>query len=581
MKHKLSRKIIVALGLVIFTIIIIYTIVFNFHYNKYEEKILGEENIKVLHSLETSLNSILKNADDYSKMLIADNIVQSQMAGGDLLFSVSGQSNVIKKIYSIFQFSDYVESIWLIDGKGQKLTVGGSANFHMEDASGGYDELRKPYGKYEIRTSKSADDNSISLVRSYNSLDNFESLGVIGVDLSCEFLNQILEDVIDPESEQIVVLDEKDEVLLVRGNISEESEGRYIAAELSEENTEYLHKTVIHGREYMAAGVLAPYSGWKIIRYTQVQPNRDVSEIVRFNIGLIAAIGILILIGAAAISTMLTRPIQDMVQVMEEMEHGRFSRITSKPLLDEFQILFKGYNRMVEQIERLIQSTIDKQRRIRQVEMNEMQEQMKPHFLYNTLDSIQALAMMGESQKVCELVEALGKFYRKSVSGGREMLPLGEEFQIAKDYVDIMKIRFEDSFECEIQMEESCEKYLLPKLTIQPLIENSFQHGIRGEERYGIIGLAAYAREENLHIVVRDNGAGVPDEVIRDLNRSEEPKRGKSLGLRGTIERLRLLYGENFTFTISNGAYTEIHLQIGLCKLKEQKDGQTESDTSG
>lgn len=513
-------------------------------------------------------------------MLIADNIVQSQMAGGDLLFSVSGQSNVIKKIYSIFQFSDYVESIWLIDGKGQKLTVGGSANFHMEDAGRGYDELRKPYGKYEIRTSKSMDDNSISLVRSYNSLDNFESLGVIGVDLRCEFLNQILEDVIDPELEQIVVLDEKDEVLLVRGNISEESEGRYIAAELSEENTEYLHKTVIHGREYMAAGVLAPYSGWKIIRYTQVPPNRDVSEIVRFNIGLIAAIGILILIGAAAISTMLTRPIQDMVQVMEETEHGRFSRITSKPLLDEFQILFKGYNRMVEQIERLIQSTIDKQRRIRQVEMNEMQEQMKPHFLYNTLDSIQALAMMGESQKVCELVEALGKFYRKSVSGGREMLSLEEEFQIVKDYVDIMKIRFEDSFECEIQMEESCKKYLLPKLTIQPLIENSFQHGIRGEERYGIIGLAAYAREENLHIVVRDNGAGVPDEVIRDLNRSEEPKRGKSLGLRGTIERLRLLYGENFTFTISNGAYTEIHLQIGLCKLKEQEDGQTESGTA-
>ena len=513
-------------------------------------------------------------------MLIADNIVQSQMAGGDLLFSVSGQSNVIKKIYSIFQFSDYVESIWLIDGKGQKLTDGGSANFHMEDAGRGYDELRKPYGKYEIRTSKSIDDNSISLVRSYNSLDNFESLGVIGVDLRCEFLNQILEDVIDPELEQIVVLDEKDEVLLVRGNISEESEGRYIAAELSEENTEYLHKTVIHGREYMAAGVLAPYSGWKIIRYTQVPPNRDVSEIVRFNIGLIAAIGILILIGAAAISTMLTRPIQDMVQVMEETEHGRFSRITSKPLLDEFQILFKGYNRMVEQIERLIQSTIDKQRRIRQVEMNEMQEQMKPHFLYNTLDSIQALAMMGESQKVCELVEALGKFYRKSVSGGREMLSLEEEFQIVKDYVDIMKIRFEDSFECEIQMEESCKKYLLPKLTIQPLIENSFQHGIRGEERYGIIGLAAYAREENLHIVVRDNGAGVPDEVIRDLNRSEEPKRGKSLGLRGTIERLRLLYGENFIFTISNGAYTEIHLQIGLCKLKEQEDGQTESGTA-
>lgn len=77
MKHKLSRKIIAALGFVIFTIIIIYTIVFNFHYKKYEERILGEENIKTLHSLETSLNAILKNADDYSKMLIADSVVQS------------------------------------------------------------------------------------------------------------------------------------------------------------------------------------------------------------------------------------------------------------------------------------------------------------------------------------------------------------------------------------------------------------------------------------------------------------------------------------------------------------------------
>lgn len=574
MKHKLSRKIIAALGFVIFTIIIIYTIVFNFHYKKYEERILGEENIKTLHSLETSLNAILKNADDYSKMLIADSVVQTQMKSGDLLSNVSGQSNVIKKIYSIFQFSDHVESIWLIDEKGQKLTVGGSANFQMEDATSEYDELRKPYGKYEIRTSKSIDNKSISLVRSYNSLDSFVSLGVIGVDLSCDFLSGILEDVIDTGTEEIVVLDEKDRVLLQRGNISEEKQIQDIVDKLSAEQPEFLCKTTVHGREYMTAGVLAPYSGWKIIRYTRVQANRDVSEIVRFNIGLIAAIGLLILIGAAIISTMLTWPIQDMLRVMEETERGRFSRITSKPLLDEFQILFKGYNRMVEQIERLIQSTIDKQRRIRQVEMNEMQEQMKPHFLYNTLDSIQALAMMGESRKVCALVEALGKFYRKSVSGGREMLTLAEEFQMAKDYVDIMKIRFEDSFECNISLEESCGKYLLPKLTIQPLIENSFQHGIRGEERYGMIGLKAYAEQETLHIVVMDNGAGVPDEVIRDLHRSEEPQRGKSLGLRGTIERLRLLYGDDFIFTIRNKPCTEIHLKIRLSKLKEHMDGQ-------
>lgn len=574
MKHKLSSKIIAILGLTIFSIIAFYTIIFSTQYEKYEQKIVGEENIKTLRSLATSMETIIKNADDYSKMLLSDSVIQAQMESGDLVSSISGQSEVIRKIYSIFQFSDYVEAIWLIDKNGQKLTVGGSTDIELENNFFEYAELKKNYGEYELFVSHTSKGERVSLVRSYNSLENFKSLGLIGVDIESDFLSSLIYEIINIEEEQLVILNEKNEVIIQCGNLTNKEEMEAASKKISIDNREILENIRINNREYLLVGTLNENSGWKIIRYAVAPKNQDIQQIVEFNILLISIIGGLILFSAAIISTMLTNPIQTLMNSMKGVENKNFSRIDKKPLLDEFQILFRGYNQMVEQIERLIQSEIEKQKRIRHVELNEIQEQMKPHFLYNTLDSIQALAMMGESEKVCELVEALGGFYRKSVSGGREMLTLYEEFQMAKDYVDIMKIRFENSFEFEVSIEDSCKNYLIPKLTIQPLVENSFQHGIRVKEQYGKIILLAYKKEDTLVIKISDNGDGVPNDVVEELMENNTPRLGKSLGLRGTIERLRLIYEDDFEFEIRNQGVAEICLYIRIDRLEERENGR-------
>lgn len=589
MEHKLSRKIIAALCVVIFIIISVYTLIFNMHYQRYEDRIIGQENIKTLHSLGTSIQTIIRNADEYSKMMLADSVVQKQMETGDLLLNLTGQSDVIKKIYSIFQFSDFVDSVWLIDAKGQKLTVGGSANFStengdvsfsIEDESTRFDDLQKPYGKYEIRKNVFGSQEGTSLVRSYNSMKDFHSLGIIGIDLNHEFLESLAEDIIG-EDEQINVIEDKGEIFIQVGNIVREEALLEHAEKLNRDNSELLEKTEISDAEYTLAGVRNRNSDWKIIRYTPVPRERTLSAIVKFNIGLIIVIGILILLSAAVISSMLTWPIQDLMETMRKTESGRLCRIYKKPVLGEFRVLFQSYNRMVEQIEKLIQGTIDRQRRIRQAEMNEIQQQMNPHFLYNTLDSIQVLAMIGDSEKVCRLVEALGSFYRKSVSGGREMLTLAEEFQMAEDYVNIMKIRFENSFEYYSDLGEECRNYRIPKLTIQPLVENSFQHGIRAKEQFGVIRVEAAVEKDMLHISVMDNGDGIPDSVVEELLASAELERGRSLGLRGTIERLRLMYEEAFSYEIKNNDMTEIHLYIRMEKLEEQTDEQIEGSIAG
>ena len=177
---------------------------------------------------------------------------------------------------------------------------------------------------------------------------------------------------------------------------------------------------------------------------------------------------------------------------------------------------------------------------------------------------------MGKTDKVCEVVEALGDFYRKSVSGGREFLTLQEEFQMAMDYVNIMRIRFGESFTYEEELMESCNNILIPKLTIQPLVENAFGHGIRAKDTYGQIVVSAAMEEGRLHIMVADNGAGVPQQIIQELSGTEEPERRKSLGLRGTIERLRLVYEGHFSFEVVHEERTEIHLYIDKEGLKEK-----------
>lgn len=573
---RLEIKIIALLGSIIFLIIYIYTVIFSQHYQKYEDKVIGEESISTLHSLETSVDAVLRNADEYSKMLVADSIIQRQMETGDLFVNVSEQYAVINRIYSILQFTDSVNAVWLLDNKGGKLTVGGSPSISQENRHGAnedYSALQKPYGESKLLLSKRGNDQQLSLVRSYNSLEDFNSLGIIGIDIDEDVFQRLISNVINLEDEQIVILNEENDIIFSGGHLLSATDLAGLSQKIKGEENEILENVKLNNIEYLLSGVRNDENGWKIIRYMPILRNRVTSDIVKFNLILIVLIGLLILIGTVAVSNTLTLPIQQLLSCMKDVENGKLTRIHKKTYLEEFRTLFKSYNHMVDRIELLIQETIDRQRRIRQVEMNEIQEQMKPHFLYNTLDSIEALAMMGEADKVSKLIEALGDFYRKSVSGGREFLTVGEEIRMTEDYVDIMKIRFEDSFVYQIDLDESCRNYLIPKLTIQPLVENAFQHGIRAKKQFGEILISCSREDGKLHILIRDNGEGIPEEIILELAENKEPVVGKSLGLRGTIERLRLLYENAFSYSILNTETSEIHIYIDTAVLEEKANG--------
>ena len=567
---KLSLKISLILGSIIFLSIFIYLIIYIHNSQKYENEVMGKENIAMLHSIDSSLTTVFENANNYSKLILADRVVQEQMKTGNIVSDFERQQLLISQIYSITQFSESIDMVWLTDQNEQQLTVGKSADFSIEKNSTEYDWIKKLNGKAKLLTKEQNGQSCSVLVRAFKDLNEFRTLGIIGVRIDNKKLRSLISKSSTSDDEKIIILNEDNEIICSVGNFYEFMKNSEIVRELEKSESEVIHRQRINGKNYYTSGIVNKEKGWKIIRYSPMIKTDGFSSVFRFNIILIMGLGFFIICISLTLARFLTVPVQALLEKMKSIEQGELEKIEEKAYLAEFRQLFHGYNKMTDEIKRLFQDTIEKQKRIRIVEMNEMQELMKPHFLYNTLEALEALILMDEKEKSAKLIRCLGQFYRKSVSGGREFLTVNEEIQIVKDYADILKIRFGDSFKFDVRLDETCRNFKIPKLTIQPLVENSFQHGIRIQEKYGYIQVNVQRENDKIHISVIDNGQGIPDNIIKEMEEGKVPDEKRSLGLRGTVQRLKVIYEDAFSYEIHNEAMSEIHIYINCNVLGEK-----------
>lgn len=567
---KLSLKISLILGSIIFLSIFIYLIIYIHNSQKYENEVMGKENIAMLHSIDSSLTTVFENANNYSKLILADRVVQEQMKTGNIVSDFERQQLLISQIYSITQFSESIDMVWLTDQNEQQLTVGKSADFSIEKNSTEYDWIKKLNGKAKLLTKEQNGQSCSVLVRAFKDLNEFRTLGIIGVRIDNKKLRSLISKSSTSDDEKIIILNEDNEIICSVGNFYEFMKNSEIVRELEKSESEVIHRQRINGKNYYTSGIVNKEKGWKIIRYSPMIKTDGFSSVFRFNIILIMGLGFFIICISLTLARFLTVPVQALLEKMKSIEQGELEKIEEKAYLAEFRQLFHGYNKMTDEIKRLFQDTIEKQKRIRIVEMNEMQELMKPHFLYNTLEALEALILMDEKEKSAKLIRCLGQFYRKSVSGGREFLTVNEEIQIVKDYADILKIRFGDSFKFDVRLDETCRNFKIPKLTIQPLVENSFQHGIRIQEKYGYIQVNVQRENDKIHISVIDNGQGIPDNIIKEMEEGKVPDEKRSLGLRGTVQRLKVIYEDAFSYEIHNETMSEIHIYINCNVLGEK-----------
>ena len=193
--------------------------------------------------------------------------------------------------------------------------------------------------------------------------------------------------------------------------------------------------------------------------------------------------------------------------------------------------------------------------------MDILQEQIKPHFLYNTIDMIANLALEAGAEPVFEALETLGDFYRRFLSKGSKEVTILEEIDIVRDYLRLQKLRYGDIFDDVYEIDKTLVGVTVPKLILQPLVENSLYHGIRMKGEKGLIRISVEKADGMVCISVYDDGVGMRPETIKDILDSRE---FRSFGVKGTIERINYYYRQNCEVTIRSEIYRYTEVVIKL-----------------
>lgn len=256
----------------------------------------------------------------------------------------------------------------------------------------------------------------------------------------------------------------------------------------------------------------------------------------------------------------LAAPMADLERGMNEIE--KLAEISvQKHGFTEVELLAGNYNRMIRRVRELMEEVSDKEKTLRQAELSVLVSQINPHFLYNTLDTIVWMAEFGDSKKVIALTKSLAAFFRLSLGGGRELVTVADELEHVRQYLYIQKERYEGKLSYKISAPEELLDYTVPKIILQPLVENSIYHGIKPMNVPGRITVTVEEDGEQLLFTVADNGVGFDPAA---LPAKESPKKS-GVGLQNVDSRLKLIYGPGCGVTVDSapGAGCTVRLTVG------------------
>lgn len=297
------------------------------------------------------------------------------------------------------------------------------------------------------------------------------------------------------------------------------------------------------------------YYQTRSIEHLTQQLNERVHVFTVFCAIMLMLILILVIVLTFMIVRGIIKPIQGLSEVAQRVSEGDFSARAAADTNDEVAVLADSVNIMTESIEGFVSKIKEDESKMRRADLRLLQEQINPHFLYNTLDTIVWLIEGNDSDKAVNMVMSLSEFFRLVLSKGKEYITIQEEEMHIRSYLEIQQVRYRDILEYEIRIDPELYRYQILKLTLQPLVENSLYHGIKYKRAKGSIIVTGTMSEGKIHLKVKDNGVGMNPEELGNLqNEIIKPCKdtGKGFGLANVNERIRMNYGAEYGMTIES-----------------------------
>lgn len=364
----------------------------------------------------------------------------------------------------------------------------------------------------------------------------------------------------------------EDRVNDIRAN--QEAEGQY------EKNIDMLYNDIYILTELVQDDIQHYiYYQTKSIEHLKTQLNQEVERVIIISVLLGGCIVVVVILTASAILNSITRPIQELCRITSQIAEGNFSDRARMQTEDELEVLSDSVNDMSENLEVMVHQIKEDERKMRRAELRLLQEQINPHFLYNTLDTIVWLIEGDDPDKAVDIVVALSEFFRMVLSKGKEYISIREEEAHIRGYLEIQQVRYQDILDYEIAIDPELYQYRILKLTLQPLVENSLYHGIKYKRAKGKIWVTGTMQRgalpggDRILLCVQDNGAGMDSEEVERLQAEiQKPckETEKGFGLANVNERIRMNFGMEYGMTIESekGSGTKVSILIPAVRLE-------------
>lgn len=464
-----------------------------------------------------------------------------------------------------------IESLWIFSYNGEIYRLRGTSNSltsqYLFTSTSWFKTMKKlnkktlmlPTHEQMDLITEGGKKKVVTYINEIMDVDTNKSIGYIMLEMNVSSFSKNLKDVAhDTLSELIIIDDNKTVIYHTKSEyISSQFRTDYVSRIMEEKTGNFIETT--DEQQKLIAFDTSSKTGWTVISI--VPTDVLFSKIYSFEIVLIYTFLLCLLFAviiALLMSKTLTEPISRLQSTMKQAETGDFSVAMEITSNDEIGQLGRSFNNMLEKVNSLIKRVYQTEIARKEAQLNALQAQINPHFLYNTLQIMDIMAEDKEAYEISKACQALSKIFRYSIQRGRETVTLREELQHVKNYILIQNLRLGDKLVVIYDVAESTLDLEIIKLIIQPLVENSIVHGIESSDKKCVIKISVRLQEDNLIITVEDTGVGMDEEELFDIKeslseeREDTSKKQGGIALKNVNSRIKLYYSDRYGLSIQS-----------------------------
>jgi two-component system sensor histidine kinase YesM len=577
-----TKVIVIYITLLVLSFIIgistIYTI-----FKENTEREVGEAGLQTINALKGNLDVIFDNITQSSNMIYFDKDIQQALDSVDnKSITPSTLLTIQNSLLNMILSGQYISSVILIDSydsyyKSYKVGPIAVHNKSFRNTDWYKQMLESRGDGFFIHKSENIIQypsrpqlNYITYVREIADRNDYEYLATLLLVIDESVIQKYFDEVTENDNSTFCIVD---------------SQGNYIIppSDNKEEIGELLKGKITSRPSYRPIRFLGTNAmlvqrdlgiqDWSLVGILNMNSKHELSNAYKSILIAFVALNLIIIIACVFVLTRLIfSPLTKVQKHMQMVESGEFVPMAIEEGYDnEIVSLKQVFNHMIYSLQELIDRIKQEEKIIMKNELDIIHAQINPHFLYNTLDAASALALLDDNKNCFKLIQALGNFYRNSLSSGKDVVTVGDEIACIKNYITILNIRYDNRIKIHYDIEERILSLPMLKLILQPVVENAVYHGIKEREGEGNIHLKGYLDEEEIIFIVFDDGMGMSEERVKEVLEGKTRTNKSGFGLYSLIQRISLYYDIESPVTVTSeiGSGTEITIRIKVIKGDE------------